>query len=353
MFFGQRVQKKEAGESVKRRQPWVDKYRPKVLDDVAHQEEAVSALRQGIKSGNLNHLLFYGPPGTGKTSTILAAAYELYGPLKKDRLLELNASDERGINIIRQKVKGFAKGAVGNRKVEGHPCPPYKIIILDECDSMTGQAQAALRRTMEEYSKTTRFCLICNYVTRIIPPVASRCAKFRFRLVPEEAMVKKLTEICEKEKLNVSKETCQSLIEVSRGDMRKCINLLQSAKQLKKDGEAITVDDVFRVSVCISDDVIQKVVAVCQQPQFQDVLDLAEDIVLDGHPISLLFEKLVASVSALPNLTDLGKAKTLLSISKAEAALHMQGADEKLQLQKVLGVLATQFKDQLKDIEMT
>eukprot|EP00493_Phyllostaurus_siculus_P023200 UN23535 len=168
--------------------PWVEKYRPKKLSDVAHQEAVTSALSTSLKTGNLSHLLFYGPPGTGKTSTILACARELYGPLMKKRVLELNASDERGISIVRHKVKQFAQGAVGSKKVKGHLCPPYKIIILDECDSMTNAAQSALRRTMEKYSKTTRFCLICNYVTRIMPPVASRCAKFRFQRLPMKAM---------------------------------------------------------------------------------------------------------------------------------------------------------------------
>ena len=149
-------------------------------------------------------MLFYGPPGTGKTSTVLALAKQLYGPeLFKTRVLELNASDERGISIVREKVKDFARmqlsnphsGPAGVEYRKKYPCPPYKIIVLDEADSMTQDAQSALRRTMETYSKITRFCLVCNYVTRIIDPLASRCSKFRFKSLDEGNAGKRLEDI--------------------------------------------------------------------------------------------------------------------------------------------------------------
>lgn len=181
-------------------------------------------------------MLFYGPPGTGKTSTILALAKELFGPeMFRTRVLELNASDERGISIVREKVKDFARMQLSNPPLnykERYPCPPYKIIILDEADSMTQDAQSALRRTMETYSKITRFCLICNYVTRIIDPLASRCSKFRFKTLDQGNALKRLEEIATDENVNLEAGAVDTLIKCSEGDLRKAITFLQSATKL-------------------------------------------------------------------------------------------------------------------------
>jgi replication factor C subunit 2/4 len=181
-------------------------------------------------------MLFYGPPGTGKTSTILALAKELYGPeMMKARVLELNASDERGISIVREKVKDFARMQLTNPPPgyrDRYPCPPFKIIILDEADSMTQDAQSALRRTMETYSKITRFCLICNYVTRIIDPLASRCSKFRFKSLDQGNARRRLEEIAEKEGVKLEDGAVDALIRCSEGDLRKAITFLQSAARL-------------------------------------------------------------------------------------------------------------------------
>lgn len=186
-------------------------------------------------------MLFYGPPGTGKTSTVLALAKQLYGPeLIKTRVLELNASDERGISIVREKVKDFARmqlsnppsGPAGEEYRKKHPCPPYKIIILDEADSMTQDAQSALRRTMETYSKITRFCLICNYVTRIIDPLASRCSKFRFKSLDESNAGKRIEDIARLEGVSMEPNVVETLLRCSEGDLRKAITFLQSAARL-------------------------------------------------------------------------------------------------------------------------
>ena len=181
-------------------------------------------------------MLFYGPPGTGKTSTILALAKELYGPeMFRSRVLELNASDERGISIVREKVKDFARMQLSNPPPDykdRYPCPPYKIIILDEADSMTQDAQSALRRTMETYSKITRFCLICNYVTRIIDPLASRCSKFRFKPLDQGNAKKRLEDIAENEQVKLEPGAVDALIKCSEGDLRKAITFLQSAARL-------------------------------------------------------------------------------------------------------------------------
>jgi replication factor C subunit 2/4 len=186
-------------------------------------------------------MLFYGPPGTGKTSTVLALAKELYGPdLIKTRVLELNASDERGISIVREKVKDFARqqlsnppsGPAGVEYRKKYPCPPYKIIILDEADSMTQDAQSALRRTMETYSKITRFCLVCNYVTRIIDPLASRCSKFRFKSLDEGNATRRVEDIARLENVRLEPGVVETLLRCSEGDLRKAITFLQSAARL-------------------------------------------------------------------------------------------------------------------------
>ncbi|KAF9699737.1 hypothetical protein EKO04_002578 [Ascochyta lentis] len=236
-----------------RLQPWVEKYRPKTLSEVTAQDNTIQILSRTLQSSNLPHMLFYGPPGTGKTSTILALAKQLYGPeLMKSRVLELNASDERGISIVRQKVKDFARQQLSSapthnvmtedkdspegtkmvRYRDKYPCPPFKIIVLDEADSMTQDAQSALRRTMETYSKMTRFCLVCNYVTRIIDPLASRCSKFRFKSLDQGNAVKRVDDIARLEGVALDKGVSEELVRVADGDLRKAITFLQSAARL-------------------------------------------------------------------------------------------------------------------------
>jgi nuclear protein localization family protein 4 len=218
-------------------------------------------------------MLFYGPPGTGKTSTILALAKQLYGPeLMKSRVLELNASDERGISIVRQKVKDFARqqlssaptynvmtedkdSAEGGKMVryrDKYPCPPFKIIVLDEADSMTQDAQSALRRTMETYSKMTRFCLVCNYVTRIIDPLASRCSKFRFKSLDQGNAVKRVEDIARLEGVTLDAGVSNELVRVADGDLRKAITFLQSAARLV--GAMQTTKDSSRKAKRVVDD---------------------------------------------------------------------------------------------------
>lgn len=184
-------------------------------------------------------MLFYGPPGTGKTSTILALAKSLFGPaLYRSRILELNASDERGIGIVRDKVKNFARAQLSQPTgldaayLAQYPCPPFKIIVLDEADSMTQDAQSALRRTMEQYSRITRFCLVCNYVTRIIEPLASRCSKFRFKSLDNTAAGVRLEDIARAEGLNLEDGVVDTLIRCGEGDLRRAITYLQSAARL-------------------------------------------------------------------------------------------------------------------------
>ncbi|KNC75813.1 replication factor C subunit 4, partial [Sphaeroforma arctica JP610] len=250
-----------------------------------------AVLRNSLKSNDFPHLLFYGPPGTGKTSTILAIARELFGPkLMKERVLELNASDERGIDVVRHKIKSFAQIAVGGTKAKGYPSPPFKIIILDEADSMTTDAQSALRRTMELHSKVTRFCLICNYVTRIIEPLTSRCAKFRFRPLPPSAMQTQIKLVTEKEDIKIADGVPEALVTASGGDMRRVLNLLQSGHRWK-GAEGIEADDIVSISGLVPLAVVDDILRVCQTNNYSAVEKMCTGIILDGYSIASLFDQ--------------------------------------------------------------
>ncbi|VDP46989.1 unnamed protein product [Schistosoma curassoni] len=253
--------------------PWVEKYRPKTIDEVAYQTEVVSVLQRCIEGSDLPNLLFYGPPGTGKTSLILALARQLFGPLYSERVLELNASDERGISVIREKVKAFAHIAVSSSTNSSGSSstniPPYKLIILDEADSMTAPAQAALRRTMETEMRTTRFCLTCNYVTRIIEPITSRCAKFRFRPLDNEIARYEFDEL----------QTLDHLLSLCHGDLRQGITMLQCVHQLiisVDDSDvgcrsSITSKELDEAAAVVPSDIIKNLIKTSENGSFDDL----------------------------------------------------------------------------------
>src|SRR3989475_1043182 len=191
---------------------WTEKYRPKTLDEIQDQEEIVARLREFIKNATMPHCLFAGPPGTGKTTAALCLAHDLFGRRFQDVFMELNASDGRGIDVIRTTVKEFARMA-------SLSAVPFKILVLDEADNMTGDAQHALRRTMEKYTDTCRFVLCCNYSGRIIEPIQSRCALFRFTPLPQEEIIGYLEHIAKAEGLKVGSTTLKSVVEISEGDL--------------------------------------------------------------------------------------------------------------------------------------
>ncbi|KAL9136386.1 MAG: hypothetical protein Q9175_002403 [Cornicularia normoerica] len=350
-------------------QPWVEKYRPKSLNDVTAQDHTITVLQRTLQASNLPHMLFYGPPGTGKTSTILALAKELYGPeMFRTRVLELNASDERGISIVREKVKDFARMQLSNpppHYKDRYPCPPYKIIILDEADSMTQDAQSALRRTMETYSKITRFCLICNYVTRIIDPLASRCSKFRFKMLDQGNAKKRLEDIAENENVKLEDGAVDKLIKCSEGDLRKAITFLQSAarlvgavktshsrskgiskKRLLEDVEGedvmevdgvdqsmVTIKSIEEIAGVVPNDVIERLFQAMQPRSkgavYEAVAKHVTDLVADGWSATQVVTQLYQRIVYDDALSNKQKNKIVMQFSDVDKRL-VDGADEHL-----------------------
>ncbi|KAL1958892.1 hypothetical protein VTO42DRAFT_3445 [Malbranchea cinnamomea] len=355
-------------------QPWVEKYRPKSLDDVTAQDHTISVLQRTLQASNLPHMLFYGPPGTGKTSTILALAKSLFGPqLFRSRILELNASDERGISIVREKIKDFARVQLSHPPPhdssyrEKYPCPPFKLVILDEADSMTQDAQSALRRTMEKYSRITRFCLICNYVTRIIDPLASRCSKFRFKALDGTAASSRLEEIAKIEKLNLDNGVIDTLIRCSEGDLRRAITFMQSAARLarspssvgRKDeagdeemtdavkSDLITVQMVEEIAGVVPDNVVNRLIDAMQPKKGRSTYDavsrVVTDIVADGWSATQILSQMYRIIVFNESIPDIQKNSIVMVFSEFDKRL-IDGADEHLTILdmalRISGILA-------------
>ncbi|KAG5682461.1 hypothetical protein PVAND_011812 [Polypedilum vanderplanki] len=330
-FNSQRKEKKSREKPI----PWVEKYRPKKVDDVVEQNEVCAVLRESMQTSDLPNLLLYGPPGTGKTSTILAAARQLFGEFIKERVLELNASDDRGISVIRTKVKNFAQLKASNIRPDGKPCPPFKIIILDEADAMTNAAQAALRRTMEKETRTTRFCLICNYVSKIIEPITSRCTKFRFIPLHEEKIIERLKFIAEQEKFNIEDEALKSIVETSNGDLRKAITTLQSCYRLKCGSDIkhsqVTLLDVFEMSGIVPDSYLEEFIKVVKSKELQALENFIDAFTYEAYSLSQFFDQLSIKIIMDETITNNQKAIILDKLGESSFRLST-GGSEYLQL---------------------
>jgi len=310
--------------------PWVEKHRPKTLDEVSGQEGVVKLLKETVKNKNVPHMLLYGPPGTGKTTSILALAKELYGKEYRNRVLEMNASDERGIGVVRDKIRNFASGAVTTGV-------PFKLIILDEADSMTREAQSALRRIIEKYTNVTRFCLICNYVSKIIEPLLSRCAMFKFKPLPIESLKLRLDSICDKESIKVSQEAKDEVMRISRGDLRRCITLLQCASQFSEN-EEVKPEEVIEISGMVPKDVVENLWKAWSSGSFDEAQREVESIIKEGHSAPMLLSQLGRDLlEDSGEYTNDKKRRMFMTLADSEKAL-VDGADEQLQLLKVVSV---------------
>ncbi|KFM59168.1 Replication factor C subunit 4, partial [Stegodyphus mimosarum] len=300
------------------------------MDDVVYQEEVVAVLKKSLVKPDLPNLLFYGPPGTGKTSTILALSREIFGDMFHSRILELNASDERGIQVVRDKVKSFAQQTASAVRPDGRPCPPFKIVILDEADSMTNAAQSALRRTMEKASKSTRFCLICNYISRIIEPITSRCSKFRFKPLSRETLTERLNYIATEENVTLEDGVLNAIIDFAEGDLRKAITLLQSSHRLKGD-EGVTIADIADISGAVPVKWIKELITVCESDSYEKLEKFVSSLMYEGYTTGQVINQLHDEILFSEVFNDKQKSAICEKIAICDKRL-IDGADEYLQL---------------------
>lgn len=304
---------------------WTEKYRPKEFSEIKGQKEIVKRAKAFVKQKNMPHLLFSGPAGTGKTTLALVIAKKLFGTGWRDNVLELNASDERGIDVIRNKVKDFARTrAIGN--------VPFKIIYLDESDALTKEAQQALRRTMENYTRTCRFILSCNYSSKIIEPIQSRCAIFRFKLLTKKDVIEIIENIAKSESLKIDEKAKEALYHISNGDCRRMENILQSSAALSNK---ITGELIYSIASIARPKEINNVLQLALKNKFNDarnkLLDIMLEYGLSGFDVIKQIQKEILTLDIEP------RKKMFLIDKCGEIEFRMvEGSDEFLQLEALL-----------------
>ncbi len=308
---------------------WIEKYRPERLDDIVGQDEIIKRLKSYVKTRNLPHLLFSGPPGVGKTAAAISIVKEIFGDAWRNNFIELNASDERGIDIIRHKVKDFARMApLGEAD--------FKVIFLDEADALTNDAQSALRRTMERYSATTRFILSCNYSSKIIEPIQSRCAVYRFKPLSKEAVAKRIKYIAGEEGLAMTDGGMQAIEYVAGGDMRKAINALQAAALI---GDKVDEETIYQITATAKPEEIRAFISKALSGDFAGARSMLDDLLLtkglSGEDVIVQMHRAMLDM----DLPDKKKVKLIDRIGEIDFRMT-EGANERIQLEALLAYFA-------------
>ena len=308
---------------------WTEKYRPSTFEEIQGQHNIIERIKAFVKQKNIPHLLFAGPAGVGKTTLSLVIAKQLFGDSWRQNTLELNASDERGIDVIRVKVKDFARTkAMGD--------VPFKIIYLDESDALTKEAQQALRRTMENYTKTCRFILSCNYSSKIIDPIQSRCAVFRFKPLSDKELIQLLDSVAAAEGLTIAEEAKLALVEVCDGDCRRLENILQSCAVMNKN---IDAELIYSMAAQAKPKEVLKVMSLAVSGQFLDarkqLLDLMLNYGLSGLDVIKQIQKGIWNLA----IDDRKKVELVDKCGDIEFRM-VEGSDEYLQLESFLAFMS-------------
>lgn len=304
---------------------WTEKYRPTSFEEIRGQEEIVPRVRAFVDAENMPHLLFVGPAGVGKTTLALVIARSMFGEHYRDNTLELNASDERGIDVVRNTIKDFAR----TRSMSD---APFKIIYLDEADALTKEAQQALRRTMENYTSSCRFVLSCNFSSKIIDPIQSRCAVFKFKPLPKQEILAIVDKIAKNEGLTIDDATKQALFDVSRGDVRRLENIMQSVAVTNK---TLTEKAVYEMASVAKPQEIKQVLETAVKGDFLKARDTLLKTQLDYGMSGLDVVKQIQATIWELDATDAQKLALVSACGEAEFRM-VEGSDEFVQLEALL-----------------
>ncbi len=316
-----------AAASATGREIWIEKYRPQRLTDIHGQEEIVERLQSYIEQDDVPHLLFSGPAGVGKTTASTAIAREIYGEDWRGNFLELNASDQRGIDVVRDRIKGFARSSFGGE---------FRIVFLDEADSLTSDAQAALRRTMEQFSDNTRFILSCNYSSKIIDPIQSRCAVFRFSPLSDEAVAEQVREIAAAEEIEITDDGVEALVYAAAGDMRRAINSLQAAATT---GEVVDEEAVYAITATARPEAIEGMITDALDGDFTRARATLDSLLTEtGMAGGDVIDQIHRSVWEF-GLSEREAVRLMERVGEADYRIA-EGANEQVQLEALLASLS-------------